>query len=97
MPHARVLFDSHGYRDGDTTRYASKGEVIEVSDEELKRGEALGSLEKVSAAEAKKAAKAGEPSEDDPKAVDGEHPDELKTPALDPAGDGKVDQSEKKK
>lgn len=53
MPKARVLFDSHGYHDGDQTRHANKGEVIDVSADELKRGLDLGSLEKADGKAAK--------------------------------------------
>lgn len=84
MPHARVLFDSHGYRDGDATRHAAKGDVIEVSADELERGIALGSLEKATAKDASDAEKAK-------KTEVVAEPGEPTTPSGAPAGDGKHD------
>lgn len=95
MPKARVLFDSHGYHDGEQTRHANKDEIIDVTAAELERGIELGSLEKVSDAAAKKAAKEADEGTPDPKVAGSTDPAEPTTPAGDPVGDGKHDQDAK--
>lgn len=108
MPKARVLFDSHGYHDGEQTRHAFKDEIIDVPADELERGLELGSLEKVAGAKAEEPAKGkaaggsrrprgrgrqSKPAEPTEAPPAGAvDPDAPTTPAGAPAGDGKSDQ-----
>lgn len=84
MPYARILFDVASYRaEAGHMDSAVKGDVVDLPAAELDRLVELGAAEKASAKDAKafEDARAAAPDDNGPK-----------TPALDPAGDGKVDQ-----
>lgn len=86
MSYVRVLFDIASYRsEAGHMDSATKGEVVEISDDEAKRLIDMGAAEKATAKDAKDAADAAEA------AAKPASPDNLKTPAGVDAGDGKHD------
>lgn len=45
MPVGRVVFDVFGYRQGGSTFYADRGDLVELDDGQYERGVELGALE----------------------------------------------------